>query len=984
MWFYSWTNGSYPQSAWVNGVNNGYQEIANKFDGSVGLHSAIIGAEHSIHTPDRWDEVDYMAETVNSRFTQTPISLTQDGWNPTYSADFVANIPNNDIFMTGRYVFQASPETPYSGSVFQAAINEIVLTFGTIMRSIRDNNPQMEFYTILQTQQSDPSAFNLRSPTQQEILLSVNLSLAYGAKGIVYYLYAPTSNEFGLLDANRNPTTKYNEVQNINLNHLNLYATTFLPLTWKEGFTIHQITTEPISISASLYDVQARPPSGSWDSESETYVEVGHFKDANNLDHYMVVNRRCTATEAREFTVKFQSVTNNAYLVKDVFTGTQTIYQTAGTNFSHTFTLGPGEGKLLKLQDLSKSIDADATAHNSGRRLMRDSSGNYHLVFGSGGEIFYRKNVSGSWQITRQLSGGDGSNKYPSITERGGKVFVTWQRKNGSTHDIWFHRSSDGGATWPSGNRKKLASSVGASDPLPVITSVTTNNVVVVYRKGNNLESKHLSDNGSIQSTKTFTGVTLNSPSVANVNQQPSGSPTVALTYASGNNHVLYRFLDTGSGNWSSATNLSIIVPETAVHQTPSIACDGTISQVLNVAWHRVLGSGTIIYRKSTTHNTWPNEYTITFYGDQRRPSITSFGPYPKYILYQNNSSNNLNKLVFNYTGTWDAPTGLGQGQYPSVSTGSTQAKYVWTSSGTSPYTINLSSETLMKEGSSEPYYERQISWLDTTAGAHLTVRVKSLSLKTSKCETQTLALQPVSLDTVPDFTPATAFDYLVSAPTLLPADAESLVVDFTLWAENAEKVGSGASPKISLEFKTNNRQSLSNISGPEFSASGSMAEAARRLAVPLMAIKQAAGLKSVRMTVKVEGFSPRPEVIASLGHIYDFNKSVDKNSFTQHSEVSNGQTPNRFALLQNYPNPFNPETIIKYQLAAPSPVSLKIYNLRGQLVRALVEASQNSGNHEIRWDGLDDFGNAVASGVYLYRLQAGEQVAVKKLTLLR
>jgi hypothetical protein len=121
----------------------------------------------------------------------------------------------------------------------------------------------------------------------------------------------------------------------------------------------------------------------------------------------------------------------------------------------------------------------------------------------------------------------------------------------------------------------------------------------------------------------------------------------------------------------------------------------------------------------------------------------------------------------------------------------------------------------------------------------------------------------------------------------------------------------------------------------------------------------------------------------ASLGHIYAFNKSVDKNSLTQQSEIADGQTPNTFALLQNYPNPFNPETIIKYQITSPAAVSLKIYNLRGQEVRTLVDAVQNSGNYEIPWDGRNDFGNALASGVYVYRLQAGEQLAAKKLTLI-
>jgi len=261
---------------------------------------------------------------------------------------------------------------------------------------------------------------------------------------------------------------------------------------------------------------------------------------------------------------------------------------------------------------------------------------------------------------------------------------------------------------------------------------------------------------------------------------------------------------------------------------------------------------------------------------------------------------------------------------------------------------------------------------------------VNSLSLKTTKGEIQTLVLQPVSLDTVADFRPDNAFDYLVSMPSLLPVDAESLVVDFTLWAQNAEKVGSGSNPKISLEFKNSSAQELTKISGHEFSASGTIVETPRRLAVPLSAVKQKAGSSNVRAVVKIEGLTPKSEVFASLGHIYNFSKPVEKSSLTQQSEIADGQAPNTFALLQNYPNPFNPETIIKYQLASPGVVSLKIYNLRGQELRTLVAAFQNSGNHEIRWDGRDDFGKAVASGVYLYRLQAGEHLAVKKLTLLR
>ena len=93
---------------------------------------------------------------------------------------------------------------------------------------------------------------------------------------------------------------------------------------------------------------------------------------------------------------------------------------------------------------------------------------------------------------------------------------------------------------------------------------------------------------------------------------------------------------------------------------------------------------------------------------------------------------------------------------------------------------------------------------------------------------------------------------------------------------------------------------------------------------------------------------------------------------------------PSEFRLLQNYPNPFNPETTIRYQLPEQSQVSLKIYNFSGQLVRALFEGEQSPGSHSLVWDGMDDAGQNVASGVYLIQMIAGTLTASQKITLLR
>jgi hypothetical protein len=90
------------------------------------------------------------------------------------------------------------------------------------------------------------------------------------------------------------------------------------------------------------------------------------------------------------------------------------------------------------------------------------------------------------------------------------------------------------------------------------------------------------------------------------------------------------------------------------------------------------------------------------------------------------------------------------------------------------------------------------------------------------------------------------------------------------------------------------------------------------------------------------------------------------------------------FTLDPNYPNPFNSETVIRFALPADGAVELAVYNLAGQQVATLVEGARPAGTYVVRWDGTDDRGKALASGVYLYRLWAGEQEQTHKLLLLK
>jgi hypothetical protein len=95
-------------------------------------------------------------------------------------------------------------------------------------------------------------------------------------------------------------------------------------------------------------------------------------------------------------------------------------------------------------------------------------------------------------------------------------------------------------------------------------------------------------------------------------------------------------------------------------------------------------------------------------------------------------------------------------------------------------------------------------------------------------------------------------------------------------------------------------------------------------------------------------------------------------------------QTPADFTLLQNSPNPFNASTEIIYRLADDGPVSLRIFNTLGQQVRRLVAGRQAAGEYSIVWDGRDEAGQELSSGVYVCAVEAGAHRASRKMVLLR
>lgn len=98
--------------------------------------------------------------------------------------------------------------------------------------------------------------------------------------------------------------------------------------------------------------------------------------------------------------------------------------------------------------------------------------------------------------------------------------------------------------------------------------------------------------------------------------------------------------------------------------------------------------------------------------------------------------------------------------------------------------------------------------------------------------------------------------------------------------------------------------------------------------------------------------------------------------------QTKQGSIPNKMLLSQNYPNPFNPETQINFAVPNFAPVKIEIFNVLGQRIKTLVNGEYQAGNYRVTWDGTNQNGEKVSSGIYLYRLQVGAETVSKKMIL--
>jgi hypothetical protein len=127
---------------------------------------------------------------------------------------------------------------------------------------------------------------------------------------------------------------------------------------------------------------------------------------------------------------------------------------------------------------------------------------------------------------------------------------------------------------------------------------------------------------------------------------------------------------------------------------------------------------------------------------------------------------------------------------------------------------------------------------------------------------------------------------------------------------------------------------------------------------------------------IQIESNDPDEPVVLFPVHLFV--------GLTGLENLSTKQVPTRLDLVQNYPNPFNPSTTIKYNLPRDMQIELSIFNLLGQKVRTLISEYHPAGYHSVVWDGKNDQGVTVGTGIYLYQLKTEKQTLVRKMIMMK
>ncbi|MCL4511124.1 MAG: T9SS type A sorting domain-containing protein [Bacteroidetes bacterium] len=655
---------------------------------------------------------------------------------------------------------------------------------------------------------------------------------------------------------------------------------------------------------------------------------------------------------------------------------------------------------------------SSATSSNSQRKIVRDSNGTYHLVYESAGDIWYTESTDGTnWSAEQLVSDGTGQSSNPSVAvDRNGNVIVAYEETiNSNETDAKMRIKTSAGWSTEKFVGSAYGPNFGPPPPLtPVVAAAYSSKAdedfytFVWCNSGLYVRIYNLQNGvfGSTYSLGTSSSAVV--PSITR-DYNNNTAATFYVAYKDGDAIYYKPILVSGENSLSmgSAENVSS-GDGLSDHQNPVIVCDDNVTTVAYDAYTGVALESRDIVVRQRGFSSW-GSFTYFEKADYYiRPSLATYsGTTNLSIAFQNDYGTSSSIYKAEYTsGSWsDFLPATGSGEYPSLSLGNAPGteKLTYTTGSSSPFAVYLTTESI----SGAPPAANPL--LLSKAGEVNTPRMpdrgsNSSSLNPDFQPTERLIAHFDSGDVIIDFRSLSMQSGTVqqsvqfqNIPDTVGFQSNSQLLNSLRTGDIGLGAGSVAAYRVVSRLKNLTRSQVKTFAVDMVAydaASGKqMAKwqllSAGNQSAPVL---EDSGTVDMRMLAASNVYlrlnvSDTTGCKLYLGKVY----SPGGNSILAKSVQLNGaQTatlvPADFGLFQNYPNPFNPTTTISYGLPKDSYVTLKVYDMLGREVMALVEGNQQAGYHYATFDATSQ----LPSGVYFYRLTAGKYTSVKKLMLVK
>lgn len=671
------------------------------------------------------------------------------------------------------------------------------------------------------------------------------------------------------------------------------------------------------------------------------------------------------------------------------------------TDNPRTFTLTEHTQINAVMKGHLVSQSTQATALNNGRRVVQGNTPNWwFMVYEDNDQIYYTysSDYGGTWAPEKKVSGRFSNNQHPSVCFYGSypaKITVVWDASNGGYHYFnWRTKLLETGSWEPEYSKSDFGLFTGPASCTPVAIR-GPNDIFILAKIGGFRET-------SVLELFQFDGDELESLGVVSGPEYKAQDPS--MTRCSNIFRIVWKDAIKGWGDgifytqysfslgWGDIEEVTSQQGEIYINQQPSITHSQTSIDVVWSGFDPGLVAHVLLHRQRS--DDWDGEWgevneVYWAYDDISHPSVGAYSYFYGGLDAVFNINNHV-RSVFYDGETWGSPGFLGNGSYPSISEENEQLMTIWTDNSTElPYIIK--NDLLNPDGRAsriETDYITKRFRKETFQLSHIpSPQLQgSVSLKVGD-----IRLESVNGISTLSFTHKN--DSLNPKPFLqteafaITPEVQSLIIDYRVDVNDLQK------PKVKLNLPLFGLRLLDANSG-----------------TPLLTLKQAqfdtlhrpnyhfadslivdlqpyVGRQAVLQMRGIYHLIPNVSKKAERLDIFEFYEAPTSKQVIALNQIENGNStelPTVFHLSQNYPNPFNPTTTIAFDLPQNSFAELEIYDISGKKVRTVVNKNMEAGSHQVVWNGLDDLGNQVASGVYFYRIQAGEFIAVNKMMLLR